>query len=320
MTTKQCVTWDLIFKRIKTDGTEYTADFIGQTMKKVFKKYVFQPETGHKTGFRHFQFRGSLIKKTYKGPLLKLLCDALKCSLDDCPTVQPTILENHNSKNFDYVLKSDSREGDKTYTDVDFEHEELKQPEYIPRQYRGIIDKLYPYQKKIMESAKDFEVRKINFIYNPLGNVGKSTISALCELYADGIDLPPFTNYDKILESMCDICMSRNLRRPSPVLFDMPRSIDTKDFSPIFTAIEQIKKGKLSDPRHSYKQWWIDSPQVWVFSNILPDLKKYLSLDRWIIWTIKDNFELVPLSFDESDDEENPLDIINNEIKDPEGT
>ncbi|WP_445772263.1 hypothetical protein, partial [Rheinheimera sp.] len=54
---------------------------------------------------------------------------------------------------------------------------------------------------------------------------------------------------------------------------------------------EQIKKGKLYDTRYKYQEYWIDSPQIWVFSNIEPDLSM-LSLDRWRIWTINEQQQL----------------------------
>jgi hypothetical protein len=63
----------------------------------------------------------------------------------------------------------------------------------------------------------------------------------------------------------------------------------------MFTAIEQIKKGKLYDFRYSYKTFWIDSPQIWVFCNWLPDTS-YLSMDRWKVWNINDAKEFVEMT------------------------
>jgi hypothetical protein len=136
-----------------------------------------------------------------------------------------------------------------------------------------------------------FDSRNINLVYDKRGNQGKSTIAALCELYGNGLDLPPVNDAEKLVQSLCDICISKNLRNPSPVFIDMPRAMDKSRLHGIYTAIEQIKKGKLYDVRHSYRDWWIDSPQLWVFTNIEPDLE-LLSRDRWIVWTVDDTKNL----------------------------
>ena len=71
----------------------------------------------------------------------------------------------------------------------------------------------------------------------------------------------------------------------------------------IYTAIEQIKKGKLFDLRYKYKEYWIDAPQIWVFSNIEPDISM-LSKDRWRLWAISDDKELVSYNPHEKADQE----------------
>lgn len=172
------------------------------------------------------------------------------------------------------------------WTDKDAE------PAYIPRQYRDKMNSLYPFQKFIFDSAKEFDDRIINMIFCPSGNVGKSTIASLCELFGKGIDLPPVNDADRLIQSCCDICMAKQIRDPSPIFVDLPRAMNKDRLNGIYTAIEQIKKGKLYDLRYTYKEWWIDSPTIWVFSNIEPDMM-LLSKDRWRIWKVV-NKELVP--------------------------
>jgi hypothetical protein len=62
--------------------------------------------------------------------------------------------------------------------------------------------------------------------------------------------------------------------------------MDKDRLNGIYTAIEQIKKGKLYDLRYKYKCYWIDSPCIWVFTNREPD-ENLLSRDRWKIYEIK---------------------------------
>jgi hypothetical protein len=70
--------------------------------------------------------------------------------------------------------------------------------------------------------------------------------------------------------------------------------MDKRKLGGMYSAIEQIKKGKVYDMRYSYKEWWFNSPQIWVFGNHMPDLSM-LSADRWKIWSIDASMDLVPV-------------------------
>lgn len=248
-----------------------TADELKEKIKEVAKSWCFQGEQGENTGYKHWQGRISLKVKSRKGPSL-------------VEGTHWSITSGENKDNTFYMMKSETRiEG--PYSDKDVER-------YIPRQYRNI--KLYQWQEKIKESANFFEPRKINLIYDKAGNNGKSTIASICELLYDGIDCPPLNDFKELIALVCDICMDRNTRDPKIIFFDLPRALDKDRLNGMYSAIEQIKKGKLYDCRYKYKCWWIDAPQCWVFSNILPN-KALLSADRWNIWEInKENQTLIP--------------------------
>lgn len=233
------------------------------------KAWCFQLEKGKKTGYMHYQGRVSLKLKSRKGPNIY---DGIKWS----PTSEA------NKDNFYYVDKEDTRvEGPWKDTDPVI---------YLPRQYRDI--KLYKWQNTIKNSAHIFEPRKIDLIYDPDGGKGKSTVASICEILYGGIDMPPLNDFKEIIALACDICIERNTRDPKIIFFDLPRALDKDRLNGLYSAIEQIKKGKLYDCRYKYKSWWIDSPRCWVFSNHLPDTN-LLSADRWNIWTInKDTNEL----------------------------
>jgi len=239
-----------------------TADELKNKLKEHAKSWCFQGEQGATTGYKHWQGRISLKVKSRKGP-------------DIIDGIHWSITSDENKDNMFYCLKDETRiEG--PYKDTDRER-------YIPRQYRDI--KLYDWQQQIKDSATVFEPRKINLIYDEKGNSGKSTIASICELLYDGIDMPPLNDFKELIALMCDICMDENQRNPRIVFFDLPRALDKERLFGMYSAIEQIKKGKLYDCRYKYKKWWIDAPQCWVFSNILPD-RKMLSADRWNLWTI----------------------------------
>jgi len=253
------------------------------SLKRIAKHFIFQEERGEASGYLHYQGRMSLMKKRRKHELMKDFKD-LDLEMPVPNYLEPTTSEEFRIKSFSYVIKDVTRTRG-PWSDKD-------EKKYIPRQYRNLLEKLYPYQKVIFDSANIFDTRSINLIYCPKGNIGKSTIASLCELFGKGIDLPPINDSEKLIQSCCDICIAKDIRDPSPVFIDMPRAMGKERLYGIYTAIEQIKKGKLFDLRYSYKEYWIDSPQIWVFSNLVPDLE-LLSHDRWKIWTVDDDMNLV---------------------------
>lgn len=247
-------------------------------VKTLFKKWAFQKEKGD-SGYVHFQGRGSLFKKRRLCELKKLFEDKGYGDVHLSPS-------SNNSQVGEcfYVMKDDTRiEG--PWTDKDQEEEEV----YVPRQYRGLKDNLRPWQQEVWDSADEFDPRSIHLIYDPTGNNGKSTVASLMDLYRRGIDLPPMNDAEKLIQSVADIFIARELRQPKVVFVDLPRAMDKRKLGGLYTAIEQIKKGKVYDVRYHYKEWWFDSPQIWVFTNIEPDLSM-LSRDRWVLHTITDNY------------------------------
>lgn len=276
MSESPCALWDF---RVSQDSL--TTDDIHTELKKVAKQYVFQLEKGD-SGYIHYQGRLSLIKKrrqSEKHILLKLFEKWKPNYLS--VTSNPTFYKG----DMFYVMKEDTR------VEGPFSDKDIKPEVYIPRHFRGKLSNLRPFQKQIWDSANDFDDRIINMIYCPTGNAGKSTIASLCELFGRGIDLPPCNDAEKIIQSCCDICEGKSVRNPSPIFVDLPRAMNKDRLNGIYTAIEQIKKGKLYDLRYKYKEYWIDSPTIWVFSNIEPDTSM-LSSDRWRLWIINDKFEL----------------------------
>ena len=259
-------------------------DELIEKLRTIAKKWCFQLEECPETKSKHWQGRLSLIKRSTVGAFKKwCMFDSIFKDIDVRPTSNNTCLRN-NPIEF-YTTKEQTRL-DGPWKDTDQEEE------YIPRQYRDKMSILYPFQVKIKQSINIFEDRTINMIVSPTGCEGKSTIAALMELVEGCVDLPPENDSKLLVATMCNICYKRT-RNPKAVFIDLPRSSNQDKIYGIYTAIEQIKKGKLYDLRHHYKKWWIDSPQVWVFSNNPPDTT-YLSNDRWKIWTINENKDLQP--------------------------
>ena len=274
------------------DFTDHVKEFSEERRQQIItwldntaKKWVFQAEMGHETNCLHYQGRLSLIEKkrglNINNPL------KLRFRLTSTNAITGT-----RAKQFSYVMKEDTRV-DGPWTDKD--NSDLVK--YIPRQYRNI--ELRPWQKLLLEKAEAFNDRHINLIYDATGNKGKSVVAHFSRLHLKGLVIPCVNDQERLVATCCNICMSKKLRSPNPLFIDMPRAMGKDRLYGLYSAVEQIKSGYLFDLRNKYKDWDIDSPNIWVFSNKLPE-GGILSADRWKIWYITDDMEeLLPYTCDE---------------------
>lgn len=243
------------------------------------KKWVFQEERTPTTDKLHYQGRLSLFKKKRQPELCEMLNSGPLRGMDVSES-------SNNSNQFEifYAMKEETR------VNGPWDNRTWTAPPYIPRQYQGLIDTLYPWQKTVLDSRSEFSDRRIDVIVDIKGCSGKSTVASLGRLHYGALDLPPISDHKELLQVVCDQLMAKNERNPGLVFVDCPRSIDQKKMGPYFIAIEQIKKGYVADVRYHYKEWDFDSPRVWVFVNhaIRTD---YLSTDRWRFWQINRHFK-----------------------------
>lgn len=271
--TNAVTNWDF---RMNAEGLSEVV--VIASLKRIAKHYVFQEERGEESGYLHYQGRFSLIKKRRKSELLKDWAE-LEMEMPVPNYLQPTMTGEHKTTSFSYMLKEVTRTrgpwSDKT------------EAKYIPRQFRGMLDTLYPWQREIFESGNVFDYRGIDLLYDPQGSRGKSIVAHVSRLMGKGIVVPPVNDATRLMQVCCEICMAKGDRAPGPFFIDMPRAMGKDRLYGIYSAIEQIKTGYLYDLRYSFKKFLIDSPRIWVFTDTLPDLSM-LSADRWRIWVIDD--------------------------------
>ena len=274
---KPCAVFDVRYN--KETFTDFLA--FGNEVKKYAKKWVVQIEKGEDNGYLHWQGRISLIKKKRYTQLKSLLLQEGYV----CPNwFKPTVKKEHQRVAF-YCMKEDTRvEG--PWTDVDFEKANV----YIPRQYRNLV--MRPWQKTVLDSGAIFDDRRVDCIVDTGGCQGKSTCARLCMLHHRAYKLPCHNDGIKLQQSLCNMLMAKEDHQPTHVFIDMPRAMGKEKLGGLYTAIEEIKGGYLCDERNHYKEWWYDSPRIWIFTNQKPDFN-YLTPDRWHLWQIQ-NAELVP--------------------------
>ena len=231
------------------------------------KKFCFQLEEGE-SGYRHYQGRVSLKVKNRYGP--KLNCGE-----------HWSVTSNENRDNDFYVIKMDTRIGG-PWSNKD---------NYIPKQSRDIT--LFPWQVTIAEDTK-FNTRTINVIVCEKGCIGKTTLATYLGCRGLARNVPILESYKDFMRFCMDVPTSRLY------LIDFPRSLNKSGCGSMWSAVESIKNGFAWDDRYSYREKYFDCPNIWVFSNQVPDMSM-LSEDRWKLWEVR-NKVLIP--YGEADESE----------------
>ena len=254
------------------NADKLTPDDIKGMLKDIAKKFVFQLEKGD-SGYLHYQGRLSLIKKRRKN-------EALKLFVTNAPNYfAPTINSEYYRGDAFYMMKKDTRvEG--PWKDTD----EVKILTKQLKLFKGWD--LRPYQQKVLDECNIFDMRKINLIWDTTGNCGKSMLSEFLEYEGLAEEVPPFRMMDDIFQWVC----SRPVKKA--YIVDMPRGMKKDRLGDFYSGIEVIKNGVAYDKRYNAKKIRFDRPRIFVFTNTLPNLD-LMSKDRWVIWKIDKNYEIV---------------------------
>lgn len=131
--------------------------------------------------------------------------------------------------------------------------------------------------------------REINYLVDPLGAAGKSTlIKFLLWRYAKQVCFIPFGTALQMRTSLIK-------RGPFPMyVLDIPRTLaKSENLDEIYSLLESLKNGVLESSMYgdSNSSLIMNPPLIWVFSNSFPDTKK-LSSDRWQVFTLGFNRQL----------------------------
>lgn len=245
---------------------------------KIAKKYCFQQERGEKTGRLHYQCRISLKVKKRLSECIKLL------RTHGLEQFQDSITSTANKDNDFYVMKEDTRV-DGPFTDVN--------EVYVPRDIAK-IEQLRPWQDSLRKSLSEYDERTIDVLYEPTGNIGKSTFTRYLQIYDDAELLPFCNDYKDIMRMAYDV-------GPKKIyLIDMPRAINKEKLYQFFSAIETLKSGYCYDDRYKFQKRLFDRPRICLFTNVMPDLS-LLSRDMWKIWEVSEDHKLVSVELEDDD-------------------
>lgn len=147
----------------------------------------------------------------------------------------------------------------------------------------------WPWQQRIIDMLQQKEDRGINFLYDPTGSIGKSTLFSWCLWNGICNVVPP-------LEKTEDLIAAAMAMPEKNFMIDIPRAFDhTNKKCKLYGAIEALKSGYYYDKRNTWKHKQVGSPQIWVYSNTFPR-RDGMTSDRWHIWMVDADKELIEWS------------------------
>ena len=126
----------------------------------------------------------------------------------------------------------------------------------------------------VMEQEETRETRKVNWVYDVIGNSGKTFWAEFMDSTEEA-----FVTYNG---KIADIAYA--IKRPRHVILDLTRS-QAGYFN--YSVIEAIKNGRLFSTKYEAKMKVIKVPTVTILANQAPDRTK-LSQDRWNVLQIVD--------------------------------
>lgn len=252
---------------------DFTAHQYDETLKEVFKilkklcvEWNFQEESAPSTGKLHLQGRMHLMGKGLRLSTLRKRLPGWHLT----PTVKI------NVGDWAYVTK------DTTRVRGPYSHDD--NADALPSHIRDLESKFYPWQKSVLEISKVFDDRKINFIVDRIGNIGKSSFCTFCDIKGFARNIPNLPSSKDIMRAVYDL-------KSRPIYFlDLPRPVSKKNMFETYAALETLKNGCCYDDRFRFKMRYFDPPTIWVFTNTYPEKEDYglLSSDRWVFWNIRD--------------------------------
>jgi len=254
---------------LKSEGTD--RDAFHAFLEGICKKYVYQLEAGELSGYEHYQGRISLHKKKRVGEVITQY---------KWPGIHWSPTSTQGTKTFSYVMKQDTRIAG-PWSDTD------PKPMRVARQVTDFRQKpMYPWQASVVELCKQWNSRNIICIYDDKGCNGKTSLRLHLMTAGLARSIPFCNDYRDVMRMV--MCMPRN----GCYFIDLPRALGKDKLYQMWSACESIKDGYIYEDRYSFRDEIIDSPQLIITTNCVPNTD-LLTRDRWDIYTINDQKELI---------------------------
>lgn len=249
------------------ESSETQREALIEWLKMHTKRWVFQLEKGEESGNEHFQGRFSLKERMRLSQVVKLL--------KFLNAIKPVHLsEEHceEGSNF-YAMKAETR--------IAGPWSDKMQMAHVPTDWAGIEGEQW--WEDVNDMVENQGLRKVTLVYDPVGNTGKTAYVKVAVQNQAVVIPATMDTVDKMMG--CAYAQLSNgiyHEQRAFVIFDLKRS--TKKTMAFWTnlcqMIECVKDGHVYDWRYTYRQAWINPPEVLVFTNHLPP-PGALSADRW---------------------------------------
>lgn len=268
--TNPCLTYDITLWNVEITPSDMCDKF-----RKFCRQFKFQKEECPSTKKLHYQCRVKLMNKIRKNQVIALLTE--NGMNPDGDRVTPTSSENIT--NYFYVMKDESR--------VDGPWSDETKP--MPTDIQVIENEKQEWMETVIDSLELTDFRTINCVIEERGNIGKSMFCDWLVWHKMAALVPP-----TLPDANALLQYTYSLGEKRCYLIDLPRAMNQKKLAPLYVAIEEIKNGRLYDPRYGDRPpiKMRERPNIWVFANTLPNLA-HLSVDKWKLWTVKDQ-KLIP--------------------------
>lgn len=148
---------------------------------------------------------------------------------------------------------------------------------------------LRPWQESVANHLEGpVHPRQINWVWEQVGNTGKSTMASYLEVQKGALVLEPAGKKDLAY------IISQTIGLKEIVVFDLARCQEpdaNEKYNPLagfYNICEGLKNGCITNTKYESKRFRVNVPHVWVFANFPPDATKW-SKDRYMVYTIKNN-------------------------------
>lgn len=258
----QVVTWDFTF------FPHQDHEKIIKQLTELCKAWDFQQEMCPTTSKLHFQGRFKLKVKERLATLSKKLAG-----------YSLSITSTENRDNVYYVTKQETRVAGPWSSEDEII--------FVPAQFQNKVWR--PWQQKVIDSKLVFDNRHINVIVDSIGNIGngggnigKSTIVGYLDATRYAVKIPFIKDYKDLMR------VAYNSPKLGMYLVDIPRGLKSESVDQLYAGLEELKNGYVYEDRYTFKRQWINSPVIWVFTNVVPN-SDLLSRDRWVYYRVVDN-------------------------------
>lgn len=253
-------------------------------LKRIAKQWVFQQETTQ-MGKLHYQIRLRLKEKRRLTPFIRFCHqneEGIPKGAFGCISITSSTV--HSTSDFNYVMKEDSRVDGPWRNDKPVKRKtaQLLEFENLEKYHWQSDDGIVRFFHKV-----DF--RKIYIILDLHGHSGKSIMAEYLEFHFDAEELPPLRDMKDLMQAVMGLDKRKNY------IIDMPRGMKKDQLAGMYSGIECLKNGIAYDTRYAFKKQRFDRPNIFVFTNQLPDVR-LLTADRWRLFRIDANKQLVDVN------------------------